>query len=265
MSIDSPFTLAACAEMIYQDLPFMDRIEKIADRGLAVEMWDWTNKDLKALSATGIPIVSMTGYLRGRLTDAEGSKEFLETAKQSIEAAKELGTNPRLNFHGTGLGEGGFPVDPVEHVTGEMWARAALTLEKLAAIAEDAGVIYTLENLNLAVDHAGTPFASPEDTLALVSAVDSPNLKLNLDLYHAQIGWGDLIETCRRSLPYIGEIQVADVPGRKEPGTGEINYAGVAKALADMGYTGTVAMEAFASGHSDAALDAFVAAFSPAI
>lgn len=262
MSIDSPFTLAACAEMIYTDLPFIERVERIAARGLAVEMWDWSNKDLQALKATGAPIVSMTGYLTGTLTDPEGSTEFLETARRSTEAAAIIGC-PRLNFHGTGLGEGGFPVKPVETVTGGMWARAALTVEKLAQIGADAGVIFTLENLNLAVDHAGTPFASPQDTLDLVSAVDSPHLKMNLDLYHAQIGWGDLIETCRRSLPHIGEIQVADVPGRMEPGTGEINYPAVARALKDMGYTGTVAMEAFASGDSDAALDAFISAFSP--
>ena len=87
---------------------------------------------------------------------------------------------------------------------------------------------------------------------------------MNLDLYHAQIGDGRLIDTCREALPFIGEIQVADVPGRCEPGTGEINYPLVARALRDMGYRGVIAMEAFASGDSDAALDAFIAAFSPA-
>ena len=55
---------------------------------------------------------------------------------------------------------------------------------------------------------------------------------------------------------------MADVPGRCQPGTGEINYAGVARALRAMGYEGVVAMEAFASGDSEAALDDFVAAFS---
>ncbi|UUZ61970.1 TIM barrel protein [Polaromonas sp. P1-6] len=68
-----------------------------------------------------------------------------------------------------------------------------------------------------------------EDTLALVSAINRPGLKLNLDLYHAQIGEGNLVELCRKCLPWIGEIQVADVPGRMEPGTGEVNYAGVAQ------------------------------------
>ena len=58
---------------------------------------------------------------------------------------------------------------------------------------------------------------------------------MNLDLYHAQIGEGNLIELLRRALPWVGEIQVADVPGRCEPGTGEINYPAVARALDSRG------------------------------
>ena len=93
--------------------------------------------------------------------------------------------------------------------------------------------MFTLENLNTAVDHPGTPFAKAADTLALVEAVDSPHLRMNLDLYHAQIGEGNL-DRARRSAPaVVGEIQVADVPGRCEPGTGEINYPAVAARAAD--------------------------------
>ena len=258
-----PFTLAACAEMIYRDRPLLERIEAITARGLEVEIWDWTkpDKDLRAMAATGAVFGSMTGYVSGTLTDEEGARAFLESAKRSTEAAAVLGCT-RLNFHGTGLGPTGLPVEPVEHVTGAMWARAVLTLTALAELGRDAGVVFTMENLNLPVDHPGTPFSHPEDTLALVSAVDSPALRMNLDLYHAQIGDGQLIETCRKSLPWIGEIQVADVPGRCEPGTGEISYRNIAIALHEMGYTGVVAMEAWAKGDSDEALDTFIATFS---
>ncbi|MFL6169396.1 MAG: TIM barrel protein, partial [Ornithinibacter sp.] len=92
--------------------------------------------------------------------------------------------------------------------------------------------------------------------------VDSPHLRLNLDLYHAQIGEGNLIELCRQALPWVAEVQVADVPGRCEPGTGEIRYAGVARALADAGFSGVVGLEAFASTDPDAALAAFRDAFT---
>ena len=73
-----------------------------------------------------------------------------------------------------------------------------------------------LENLNTAVDHPGL-VAGAADTLVLVEAVDRPGLRMNLDLYHAQIGEGNLIDLLRRVLPLIGEIQVADVPGRCRP------------------------------------------------
>ncbi len=263
MNATSPFTLAACAEMIFTGLPLLDRIERIASRGLEVEIWDWTRpgKDLHAMAATGATFGSMTGYISGNLTTSEGISAFLSSARESIAAARVLGCT-RLNIHGTGLGESGLPVEPAEIVTGEMWARAALTLDKLARIGEEEGVVFTLENLNLPADHPGTPFSHPQDTRALVRAVDSPALRMNLDLYHAQIGDGQLIETCRQSLPWIGEIQIADAPGRCEPGTGEINYRNVAIALRDMGYTGVVAMEAWASGDPDAALDAFIGTFS---
>ena len=106
------------------------------------------------------------------------------------------------------------------------------------------------------------PFALARDTLALVSSVNRPGLKLNLDLYHAQIGEGNLIELCKACQPWIGEIQVADVPGRMEPGSGEINYAGVARGLKQMGYRGPVCMEAFASGEADKAVETFRSAFT---
>lgn len=255
------YRLAASSEMIYLDLPFLERVERIHDRGLLVEIWDWSNKDIDALVATGASFVSMTGYLTGTLTDDEGIEEILTTAEQSIEVAKRLGC-PSLNVHGTGLGEGGLPVKPVAVVTPAMWLRAADTLRRLAALGEKQDVVFTLENLNLPVDHPGTPFALASDTRTLVAAVDSPHLRMNLDLYHAQIGEGNLIELVRECRPWIGEIQVADVPGRCEPGTGEVNYAAVARALEEIGYSGVVAMEAFAKSDSDAALDAFIAAFS---
>ncbi|XAO72132.1 MAG: TIM barrel protein [Acetobacteraceae bacterium] len=123
-------------------------------------------------------------------------------------------------------------------------------------------VTFVLENLNTAIDHPGVPFAKAEDYLALIKAVNHPNLRLMLDLYHAQIGEGNLISLLRRCLPYIGEIQVADVPGRCEPGTGEIAYPAIAKALYDMHYTGPIGLEAFAQSDLAFALDRFRAAFS---
>ena len=255
------FTLAASAEMLYVELPFLDRLKRITERGLQVEIWDWSAKDIGALAASGATFSSMTGYLRGDLTTRDGIAALLATAQESLAAAERLDC-PRLNLHGTGLDPQGMPVHPVEVVTPTMWLTAADTLHRIAELGARAERVFTLENLNVSLDHPGTPFARAADTLALARAVDSPHLRLNLDLYHAQIGEGNLIELVREALPYIGEIQVADVPGRCEPGTGEINYRAVATALAAAGYAGVVGLEAFAAGDPDAALDAFQAVFT---
>jgi hydroxypyruvate isomerase len=256
------YTLAVCAEMVFLDMKIYDRVRTIDALGLAVEIWDWAGKDVDALAATGARFTSMTGYLSGELVDADGSAALLRTAEQSIAAARRLGT-PNLNLHGTGLDERGLPVRPITEVTAAMWLAAEKTLTRIADLGQREGVVFTLENLNTAVDHPGTPFARAADTRALVAAVDSPHLRMNLDLYHAQIGEGNLIELLRASAPYIGEIQIADVPGRCEPGTGEINYPNIAAAIQEIGYTGVVGLEAWASGDSRVALEAFRAAFSP--
>lgn len=255
------FSLAACAEMIWRDKPIEWRASRLKELGFGVGLWNWPDHDLKKLEDTGATFTIMNGYLRGRLTDEEGAAELLKTARETAKVGKRLGVQ-RLNLHGTGLGEGGLPVTPIHVVTGAMWLKARDTLLRVVEMAEEENVVFTLENLNLPLDHPGVPFGRAEDTLALVSSINHPRLRLNLDLYHAQIGEGNLIELCRRCLPWIGEIQVADVPGRCEPGSGEINYRGIAKALKEMGYRGPVGMEAFASGDPEMALMAFRDAFS---
>jgi hydroxypyruvate isomerase len=257
----SPFTLAACAEMIWRDKPIEWRASRLHELGFEVGLWNWPDHDLTKLEKSGAHFSIMNGYLRGRLTDDEGAAELLTTARETAQVGKRLGV-ARLNLHGTGLGKGGLPVAPIQVVSGAMWLKARDTLCRVADLADQEGVTFTLENLNLPVDHPGVPFGRAEDTLALASSIDHPRLRLNLDLYHAQIGEGNLIELCRACLPWIGEIQVADVPGRMEPGTGEVNWHGIAKALRAMGYVGPVGMEAFASGNPETALEAFRNAFT---
>lgn len=254
------FPLAACAEMLWRDRPIEWRASRLNEMGFGVGLWNWPDHDLAKLEKSGATFTIMNGYLRGRLADDEGADELLKTARETAQVGKRLGVH-RLNLHGTGLGDRGIPIVQSEVVTGAMWLKARDTLNRICDMAEEEGVTFTLENLNL-TDHPGCPFNSTADVLALVSAIDRPELKINLDLYHTQIGEGDLVEWCRKCLPWIGEVQVADNPGRCEPGTGEINYAGVARALHDMGYRGPVGMEAFAAGDPEAALSAFRAAFT---
>src|SRR6478752_7046667 len=252
--------LAVCSEMVFTDLPLIDRVRRIDDLGFAVEIWSWHDKDLKALVDTGARYSSMTGYLHGDLIDPTSADEVVRTAELSIKAAEILGV-PRLNLHTAELVDGK-AARPRYRATGEMWLTALRTLQRIGDLGAAAGVTFCVENLNTIVDHPGIPLARAKDTLAIVEAVGHPNVKMMLDLYHAQIGEGNLIELIRRCGDAIGEIQVADVPGRCEPGTGEIFYPAIAKALHNMGFRGTVGLEGFAEGDDVAALEAFRAAFT---
>lgn len=257
-----PYQLAVCAEMHYLDLPLLDRISAIHNQGFQVEIWDFTSKNLPELAATGATFSSMTGYIRGNFTTETGRQELIETSRLALEASLVLDIS-RLNLHGTGLGEGGLPILAQEEVTGYDWIKAADTLRRLGDEAAKFNKTFILENLNTAVDHPGTPWAKAEDTLALVQAVDHPNIRLNLDLYHAQIGEGNLIQLLERCMPWIGEIQIADVPGRCEPGTGEIRYEAIASYLQSVGYQGIIALESYAKTSSDLALQIFRDIFTP--
>jgi hydroxypyruvate isomerase len=260
MTAQSPFTLAACAEMLWRDKPIEWRASKLKDLGFGVGLWNWPAHDLAKLEKTGATFTIMNGYLEGRLADDEGADMLLKSARETAQVGKRLGVH-RLNLHGTGLGDGGMPIVKTPIVTGAMWLKARDTLNRICDMAEKESVVFTLENLNL-LDHPGCAFNSTADVLALVSVVNRPQLRINLDLYHTQIGEGDLIRWCEKCLPWIGEVQVADNPGRFEPGTGEVNYKGVATALKNMGYRGPVGLESFAESNVEKALEAFRNAFT---
>jgi hydroxypyruvate isomerase len=254
------FDLAVCAEMVFVDLPFEERVRRIDDLGFAVEIWDWRDKDIDALVATGAMFSSMTGYAEGSLIDSDVDGVLLWSAERAAEVAAKLGC-PRLVVHSARLIDGQ-AAEPTFRATGEMWLNARRNLGRLAELGERAGVTYCLENLNTVVDHPGVPLARAKDTLALVEAVDSPHVRMMLDLYHAQIGEGNLVALVERAGQAVGEVQVADVPGRCEPGTGEIYYPAVARALERIVYTGTVGLEAYASGDDTESLARFRAAFA---
>lgn len=254
------FQLAACAEMLWQDKPIAWRASRLKELGFGVGLWNWPAWDLDALERSGASFTIMNGYLEGRLTDPEGADRLLASARETAQVGKRLGVQ-RLNLHGTGLGDFGLPVQQTANFAPGMWLRARDTLHRVCDMAEDEGVTFTLENLNLR-EHPGCPFNTTADVLSLVAAVDRPQLRINLDLYHTQIGEGDVIRWCEACLPWIGEVQVADNPGRFEPGTGEMNWPGIARALAGMGYDGPVGLEAYAKDDPETALEAFRAAFT---
>ena len=96
-----------------------------------------------------------------------------------------------------------------------------------AEIGEEHGLVYVLEHLNTKVDHAGYPLPNVEDVAELITAVDSPNLRMLLDVYHAQVQEGNVTALISEYGHLLGHVHVADAPGCHEPGTGEVRWARV--------------------------------------
>ena len=111
-------------------------------------------------------------------------------------------------------------------------------------ILEVINTLAAVEPLNPRGDnHANYYLNRTEEAFQIVSEVGSPYLKILFDIYHVQIMEGNLIETHPPEHPAIGHFHVGDVPGRHEPGTGEIHYANVFKAIRETGYSDFAGME----------------------
>ena len=239
---------SVCIEMIYLEYPFLERIEKTAEAGFdAIEFWNWDNKDLPALKATagkaGVDIAAFQANLGGTLIHPDQRESFVAGIRQSLEKAQEigaasmflltdeLGEDRSVRFQYPELGEE------------EKYQSVLDGLKELAPLAEEAGVTLALEPLNIQVDHPGYFLNRSDIGFELVREVDSPRIKLLYDIYHMQVMEGNVIETLTGNLDVIHHVHVADVPGRHEPGTGELNYANIFKALREAGFDGYVGFE----------------------
>ncbi len=116
-------------------------------------------------------------------------------------------------------------------------------LKELASLAKAADITLVLEPLNNLVDHAGYWLKSSQVGFELIRKVNSPNIRLLFDIYHQQVTEGNIIDSLTGNLDVIGHVHVADVPGRHQPGTGELNYTNILRKLNEAGYEGFVGIE----------------------
>ncbi len=170
---------------------------------------------------------------RGLLSLPGRETEFLDSIHQALETAKKFGTR-RLNAIA-----GVLP----QHVTREDAERTAISnLQTAAPLAEEAGVFLLVENINT-TDMPGYFADTAERAAALVQAVNLPNVKLQLDQYHVGMMGGDPVDAIRRYKDIVEHVQIADVPGRHEPGTGHQPIPAFLTELDELGYAGAVGLE----------------------
>jgi hydroxypyruvate isomerase len=181
---------------------------------------------------------------RGLLSLPGREDEFLQSIHAALEVARRFGTG-RLNAIA-----GVLPPD-VSRAAAE--TTATNNLRRAAPLAEDAGVLLLVENINT-VDMPGYFADTAERAAELVQAVDRPSVRLQLDQYHVGMMRGDPLDAFRRYRALVEHVQIADVPGRHEPGTGQQPIAEFLAQLDTAGYTGAVGLEYRPSTTTDTAL-----------
>ncbi len=231
-------TLSACIEMLFGEEPdFVSRVDRAADAGLrAVEFWSHSGKNLAAIreraKARGVAISSIS--LESQPLVEHDNTRYLEAVRAGIAACKTLGCPTAIATTGNDI-----PGWSRER----MHQRVVDALKAAAPVVEDAGLTLVLEPLNTLVDHKGYFLWSSLEGFQIVDEVGSPAVKLLFDIYHQQVMEGNLIANTTGNIEKIGHFHMADVPGRYEPGTGEINYENVLKAIGDAGYDRCAALE----------------------
>jgi hydroxypyruvate isomerase len=234
--------------MLFGEVPFEDRFGLTKESGFDyLEFWSWKDKDIQKIKelcrANDLKIASFSGDQDFSMIDANQKADYVAFVLESIEMAKILNCK-NLVIHSNALGENGVVINHYPNIADPNKIAAMLDVLKTLAIeAKKSNVTLVLEALNTMVDHSGNFLASTRQAAELIRSVNSSHIKILYDIYHMQIMEGNIIDTLNRYIDTIGYIHVADVPGRHEPGTGEINFGNVIKTLEKLKYKGIIGFE----------------------
>ena len=232
--------------------PFDHCLEIVAEAGYqGVELtgqWrKWSPEDTQRVKAKmrslGLVFDLLSGVRIG-FADPNASAAFLAAFAEQINVCKDL-DSPMINLRSGNVIEG--VERKVQHVA------AVENLKRAADLAAAAGLTFVIEPVD--------PLEAPKEYLTtvtegfdIVREVGDPHLQVLYDFYHEQRAYGNLIEKLEKNFDLVGLVHIADVPGRHEPGTGEIDYANIYRKLAELKYTKYVTMEFYPTGEPVAAL-----------
>ena len=253
----------ACIDTLYTELPFLQRLAAAKRDGFdGVDFWEWRPHDLAQLRAAaedcGIRIHSFDGDADFSLVDPAHKARYLDFLGRSLEAARFLGAES-LTIHSNALDRNGQVIDSYDGLSDTVKLCAMYdTLLDCARMAERSQIRLNLEALNVTTDHPGNFLTTTQMSAEVCRLIGSPWLKILYDVYHMQISEGSLCDHIAAYCDQIGHVHAADVPGRHEPGTGEINYPRVLEQLERCGYTGCVGFELFPQTDTAAAVQAIM-------
>ena len=247
-----PFNLSVMLWTVYKDLPFEQRLEKVAEAGyqaveLVKEFENWTDADFRRTNSKkrslGITFDATAGVWTG-IADPRARDKFIADLKNFLPITEKLECRAIIVLSG----------NRVEGLSHDAHHEACIeALKRGADLAAKQKATLLLEN----IDQEENPkyyLTSVAEGLEIIRKVNHPNVKFLYDFYHEQIAEGNLIEKLEKNIDLIGLVHIADVPGRHEPGTGEINYANIFRKLAELKYDRYAAMEFELAGDPVAAL-----------
>ena len=204
---------------------------------------------VEASRETGVKWSCVMGAGRitqGEMLDVSQHDRLEQQCREAIEQAKGLDCKCIVGLTGETHSEWTITYDKCAQ-------NVIKFLRRVKGMLEDNGITMVLETLNQLRDHQNFWLTTTDQAQLIVLAVDSPNVKQLYDIYHQQISEGNLIPNIQNNIDGIAHFHIGDHPGRRQPGSGEINYPNVFKALAETGYDGYVAVEC---GHTDGAENA---------
>lgn len=241
---------------LFTEVPFLERFERAAAAGFrAVEYMFPYDYEIPAIRGRldrfglqqilfNLPAGNWEAGDRGIAVDPDRRQEFREGVHRALEVAEKLNC-PRLNCL-VGKRREDLSYE-------DQWAVLVENMKYAAELVGREGRVLLVEPLNR-YDIPGFFLTTTQEALRLLEEVGHPALKLQYDVYHMQRMEGNLTETLRAHLPRIGHIQIADVPGRHQPGTGEINFPFLLRELDRLGYDGYVGLEYIPQGGTEASL-----------
>jgi len=248
------FKLSVRVEPLFPSLTLAAQIEKVAEAGYhGFEFGDWraadANQIVKLKNKAGLECVCLVGN-RGvnppgmGLCDPAERQGFLAELRASTEAAKRFESSRLVVLTGFKIPRLSRQQQHASIVEGLKRAHDIVSPHAVTILVEVINTLAAVEPLNpRGNNHADYYLDRTPEAFDIVREVGSPFVKILYDIYHTQIMEGNLIETIRKNIGDIAHFHVGDVPGRHEPGTGEIHYPNVFKAIRETGFKDFVAME----------------------
>ncbi len=236
---------SANVSILFKEVPLLERFGRASEAGFgAVEFWWPSGEDLgevdRAVKEAGVSVAlfnfdagDMPAGERGLVSDPDRQGQFRENVPVALELARLLGCR-RMNI---------LAGQEIEGMRRE--EQLALARENVAFAADEAreaGVEVVVEAVNT-FENGPYLLYTTAQAVEFVESVGRGNLKIQHDFYHMQRMEGNLVATLRENVGAIGHVQIADSPGRGEPGTGEIHYPYVLDQLEELGYSGYVGLE----------------------